>query len=83
MNAVAVQSDGKIILAGNFSEYNGNTSYHNLPALNADGSLDTTYLANASQNIYYGLVYAIVLQPDGKCIVGTTRTISTAAHPRS
>lgn len=39
---IEIQSDGKILLAGNFFKYNGVSVYH-LIRLNSNGSLDTTF----------------------------------------
>jgi uncharacterized delta-60 repeat protein len=38
----AVQSDGKILITGNFTNYNGTTIY-GIARVNANGSLDTTF----------------------------------------
>ncbi len=37
VNTIAIQSDGKIIIAGNFTSYNG-TSINRIARLNSDGS---------------------------------------------
>lgn len=44
--AVAVQPDGKILIAGNFRTYNG-TPRSGIARLNADGSLDTDFVVGA------------------------------------
>ncbi|MDX9750974.1 MAG: delta-60 repeat domain-containing protein, partial [Flavobacteriales bacterium] len=62
--AMALQPDGKIIVGGNFDEYNGTTLY-NIARLNTDGSLDGSF--DAVTNDY---VRAIELQPDGKVLIG-------------
>jgi uncharacterized delta-60 repeat protein len=62
--AVAVQTDGKVLIGGYFTNVNGlSRSY--IARLNADGSVDTGFNPGAD---YY--VYAIVVQPDGKILVG-------------
>ena len=66
--ATAVQSDGKIIVAGDFSEYDGE-SVNNLVRLNADGSWDEDFTLNDDVEID-GVVYAVALQSDGKIVVG-------------
>ncbi|MBI1770608.1 MAG: fibronectin type III domain-containing protein [Bacteroidetes bacterium] len=63
----ALQADGKILLGGMFTTFNG-LDLAGLVRLNADGSVDTTFkanltLANTSAN------YSIVVQSDGKIIV--------------
>jgi uncharacterized delta-60 repeat protein len=62
----AVQSDGKIIIGGNFTSYNG-TSRNRIARLNTDGSLDATFNPGTGANHY---VYTIALQADGKIIIG-------------
>ncbi|MEO5959192.1 MAG: delta-60 repeat domain-containing protein, partial [Opitutaceae bacterium] len=68
--ALATQPDGKILLAGQFSSVRPNGSLYayprnNLARLNPDGSLDETF--NGGTN---GAVRAMVLQPDGKILIG-------------
>jgi uncharacterized delta-60 repeat protein len=67
--ALAVQADGKILVGGLFTGLGGGGSginvRHNLGRLNPDGSLDTTFDPGAN-----GAVYAVVVQADGKIIVG-------------
>ena len=68
VRALVLQPDGKIIVGGNFSDYNGGAAPDRVLRLNANGSLDTTFNsggAGASNN-----VLALALQPDGKIIVG-------------
>ncbi|MCY7347840.1 MAG: FG-GAP-like repeat-containing protein [Pyrinomonadaceae bacterium] len=68
--AVAVQPDGKIIVGGTFNEFtdaNGAVVQRwRIARLNADGSLDVSF--NAGNGL--GLVYAILLQSDGKILIG-------------
>ena len=65
--SVAVQSDGKVLIGGAFTAYNG-TSRGRVARLNSDGSLDTSFLATgAGAN---GNVYSIALQSDGKVLIG-------------
>ncbi len=47
MNSVAVQSDGKILIGGDFTTYNG-TARGRVARLNSDGSLDTGFLATGA-----------------------------------
>ncbi|HMR49287.1 MAG TPA: hypothetical protein PKE40_08680 [Arachnia sp.] len=61
--AVAVQADGKIVVAGDFTTVNG-VARDNIARLNTDGSLDTTF--NPGLN---GSGRALVLQPDGRILV--------------
>ncbi len=61
--AMALQADGKILVGGNFKTVNGQNRT-NIARLNANGTLDTNFIA-AADNV----VYAIVLQRDEKIIV--------------
>jgi hypothetical protein len=64
--AVALQPDGKIIIGGIFTFYNG-TARNRLARLNANGSLDTSFNPGAGAN---NAVREIALQGDGKIIIG-------------
>ncbi len=66
VNAIAIQSDGKAIIAGNFTSYNG-TSINRIARLNIDGSLDNTFSIGTGAN---NQIYALTLQSDGKIIIG-------------
>jgi uncharacterized delta-60 repeat protein len=67
--AIAIQPDGKIIVGGNFTDYNG-TPRSNIARLNSDGSLDAGFNPGTGISGEYAIVYAIALQTDGKIIVG-------------
>ncbi len=67
----ALQPDGKIIIGGNFSSFNG-TSRNNIARINTDGSPDTTF--NPGTGVNGGPVYTAALQSDGKIIIGGTFT---------
>lgn len=64
--SVAVQPDGKILLGGGFTQVNG-TVRNDIARLNADGSLDTGFDPGLGAD---GSVYSVVVQPDGKVLVG-------------
>lgn len=66
VNAVAVQADGKILVGGNFVSYNG-TTVNRLTRLNQDGSIDNSFVTGTAVN---GAVRAILMQPDGKILIG-------------
>ncbi len=69
VNVIAVQSDGKILIAGPFRGYNGNASVTDfLLRLNADGSVDPTF--NAGGSGLDSTLGAIAIQPDGKILIG-------------
>lgn len=64
--ALKLQTDGKLLVAGDFSTYNGVTKKYLLRIL-SDGQLDTTFNRGSGPN---GTVTCLVQQPDGKCIIG-------------
>lgn len=66
VNSVAVQNDGKTIVGGGFNLFNG-TSINRIARLNVDGSLDTSFDIGTG---FFGYVYAVAVQSDGKIIVG-------------
>jgi uncharacterized delta-60 repeat protein len=66
VNTMAIQSDGKIIIGGDFGEYNGAVT-NNIVRLNSDGSLDANFNTGTGANSY---VNTVSLQIDGKIIVG-------------
>ncbi|MGW8184632.1 MAG: Ig-like domain-containing protein [Candidatus Moraniibacteriota bacterium] len=65
INAVALQSDGKIIIGGDFTSYNGVYKPY-LARLNTDGTLDTTFVNTGAGNS----VYSLAIQSDNKIVVG-------------
>jgi len=58
ISAVALQPDGRIIIAGNFTSFNG-VNRHHIARLNSDGSLDTTFNPGLGAN---GTVWSVALQ---------------------
>lgn len=69
--SIALQSDGKIIVAGFFSSFNGK-SINRLARLNSDGTLDNTFKAILSR---YSAINKVVIQSDDKIFIGGTGTI--------
>jgi uncharacterized delta-60 repeat protein len=61
---VVLQPDGKIIIGGGFTTYDG-VARKNLARLNADGSLDSTFVPDAA-TVDLAL-FEMALQPDGNC----------------
>lgn len=60
---IALQSDGKILVGGIFSKFNGVAAPH-LIRLNPDGSVDTSFHASGTNP-----VISIAVRPDGKILV--------------
>ena len=73
LNDLAVQPDGKIIIAGTFTKYNGNATVPNsIARLKADGTLDPTF--NPGGPGADSVVIKVALQPDGR----STQRLGTA-----
>jgi uncharacterized delta-60 repeat protein len=68
VNGMALFPDGKIVVGGDFLGVN-NLSNPYIVRFNADGTVDSTYSANAQAAIDY-TVYAVDVQTDGKVVVG-------------
>jgi uncharacterized delta-60 repeat protein len=66
--ALALQSDGRIIVGGQFSQIDL-TQRFNLARLNTNGSVDLSFDPGNGPN---GDVNAIVIQPDGRIVIGGT-----------
>jgi uncharacterized delta-60 repeat protein len=64
--SIKVQEDNKIIIAGNFTEYNG-TAISRIARLNSDGTLDTSFNVGTGVN---GTISTTAIQVDGKIIIG-------------
>lgn len=77
VSSVAVQKDGKLILAGAFNAING-VARNGMARLNADGTVDLTFDAGMgaccstviTQTRIASSISAIALQADGKVILG-------------
>jgi uncharacterized delta-60 repeat protein len=77
VRAIKIQDDGKIIIGGYFTSYNG-TARGRIARINSDGTLDDDFDPGTG---FGGPVYAIEIQDDGKIFAagqftlynGTTR----------
>ena len=74
VNTVAVQADGKILVGGRFFAICGQTRAL-LARLNADGTLDTGFNPGAGSFLDYPVVNALLVQADGKILVGGNFTM--------
>lgn len=81
VRALLVQADGKILIGGSFTSFNG-TSREYVARLNADGSLDTTFTGPDFGNSSGWRINAMALQPDGKLIVVGTFYFSSGSSTR-
>lgn len=66
IETTALQPDGKILIGGAFSSYNGVTQ-NRIARLNSDGSLDNSF--NAGGIGANNSVNSIIVQPDGKILI--------------
>jgi len=66
VTGIGVQPDGKIILGGEFTNYNG-TAQTGIARLNGDGTLDTSFVVGTGQG---GDIYTVAFQTDGKVLIG-------------
>ena len=86
ISALVLQSDGKMVIGGAFTTLTPNltttaVARNYLARVNEDGTLDTNYNPSPNYN-----VYSLVIQGDGKVVVGggfttfspTTATVTTA-----
>jgi uncharacterized delta-60 repeat protein len=67
INAVAIQSNGQIVLAGNFTTWNGVT-VNGIVRLNENGTIDTAFTTNTGLGIFS--VLKIIIQRDRKILIG-------------
>lgn len=80
VNSIAIQADGKIVIGGNFTTYNGTARVH-IARLNSNGTLDTTFASGFSTSTA-NQVSAVAIQSDGK-IVASGSFSSYASIARS
>lgn len=64
--AIVVQDDGRIIIGGDFTEYNGRPR-NRVARLESDGSLDATFTPGAGPD---SGIRSVALQEDGKFLLG-------------
>ena len=68
---VAVQPDGKVIISGGFTTFNGVSVAGGLARLNTNGTLDVTFNPGTGPNVPGYTVASSILasQPDGKTLI--------------
>ncbi|SDY22259.1 WD40 repeat domain-containing protein [Hymenobacter psychrophilus] len=79
VNTLAVQPDGKVLVAGGFDFVNG-ALVGKLQRLNADGSTDATFNPNGTGA--NGYINDLLLQPDGKILVAGATFTTFNGQPR-
>lgn len=76
VNAIAVLPDGKILVAGTFTDYNG-ILRRGLVRLNADGTLDPEFHLAPGWGVV-GEIRTLAVQPDGRILIGGDFTLDDA-----
>ena len=66
LSAIAIQSDGRIVIGGLFNSYNG-TPRNSIARVNSDGSLDVTFEPGAGAD---NTLWSATFQNDGRIIIG-------------
>ncbi|MCB1206280.1 MAG: delta-60 repeat domain-containing protein, partial [Verrucomicrobiae bacterium] len=66
VRSMALQTDGKLLIGGDFTSYNG-VECRRIARLNEDGSLDASFDPGSAAT---GAVRSVVLQADGKVLIG-------------
>jgi uncharacterized delta-60 repeat protein len=90
INTFVTQSDNKIIVGGNFGEFNGDGNWNGLVRLNSDGTLDNSFTSQSWGS--FGEVRDIAIQNDGKIVcvgnftsgsrrINTDGTLDTSFNP--
>jgi uncharacterized delta-60 repeat protein len=71
LNDLVIQSDGKIVIVGVFSNFNGNSS-NSICRLNSDGSFDSTFnFGGVGFNLFSSVDSIDILADDSMIMVGT------------
>ena len=71
--SIAVQSDGKIIVSGNFNNWDGNV-VGGIARLNPNGTYDATFTTNIGSG-FDTTIFSVAVQSDDKIVVGGTFTL--------
>ena len=66
---ISLYSDGKILISGNFSRYNGIINYDKILRLNVDGSVDTTFTSPYT-GISSNGIYTNTILDNNKILIG-------------
>ena len=80
-NKILRQSDGKLVVAGSFTTYQGTTRNY-LVRINTDGTVDTSFYTNLGTG-FNATVYDVALQSDGKIIcIGSFTLLNGTSRPK-
>lgn len=79
---ITQQQDGKFLVGGTFSQFNGFSGIENMTRLNADGTLDNSFNLNLGSG-FDSTVEDIAIQTDGKILVaGWFASVNGASSSR-
>jgi uncharacterized delta-60 repeat protein len=81
VRSMTVKSDGKILIGGRFTAYDS-VSRTLVAQLNTDGSLDPSFNVDAGINPFQTVIKAIVVQQDGRILLGGSFTSSLNGEQR-
>jgi len=65
--SISIQNDGKIIIGGDLTVYDGNPNLKRVARIEANGSFDATFDSTTGVN---NLVYTTTIQDDGQIVMG-------------
>jgi len=71
VRAITIQADGRILIGGNFTNYNGTTRIR-VARVEANGNLDPVFDPGRGAD---NVVYSMALEPDGKVVIGGAFTM--------
>ncbi len=84
-NAIAIQSDGKIVVAGRSGDSAANSLDFAILRYNPDGTLDTDFGTSGGTNVDFfsgnDAAFALVIQGDGKIVAGGSASRGDASSP--
>jgi uncharacterized delta-60 repeat protein len=69
ISCMALQPDGKILIGGKFTSFNGANRYH-IARLQPDGTLDVSFNPGVGVNGTNAMVWSLALEPNGQIIIG-------------
>ncbi|HKP02010.1 MAG TPA: hypothetical protein VJU77_01495, partial [Chthoniobacterales bacterium] len=75
-------TDGKFLITGNFEAFNG-TAAPGITQLNADGSVDTSFVAPVHRDKRSRMASAFHAQPDGSFLLSGPYIVNGETEPRS
>lgn len=78
VRCMVTQSDGKLIVGGDFTSYSGSSTSPYLVRINTNGTQDTTFTATLNSS-----VYSVAVQSDGNILIGGLfSTVNAITSPR-